>query len=179
MRLSLGRGANIAKERDAALLLLLGTLCILASPSSYTFGQSFKDNHYSSLSLPVCSSYAPMAEVAVRALDFWTQAIPIAELKRHFGDILPSLETYFSTSTSSETSIVGESRTTARSKSATRWKAKEDSTARSVRLWVIDLLGRLGGEFNSALGDISAIGGASKCGEPSPWMAWDTVKRLP
>ncbi|XP_054840598.1 DNA-dependent protein kinase catalytic subunit [Eublepharis macularius] len=132
-------------------------------------------------------SYTPMADVALDALEDWSFHIPRRTIQPHYKDILPCLEGYLKTSTStdefqnnwevkkfSQAIQKGFNKVVIqRLKKAKILALEEDNSLEAVRIRVVHLLGSLGGQINRNL-----VTAASEEERMKKFVSWDTEKRL-
>ncbi|XP_062986775.1 DNA-dependent protein kinase catalytic subunit [Elgaria multicarinata webbii] len=132
-------------------------------------------------------SYTPMADVALDALEDWSSHIPRYVIQPYYKDILPCLDGYLKTSTSTDESqnnwevkklsqavqkglnkVVIQ-----RLKKAKNLALEEDLSLDKVRARVVRLLGSLGGQINRNL-----VTAASSEEKMKTFVSWDTEKHL-
>ncbi|XP_048363545.1 DNA-dependent protein kinase catalytic subunit isoform X2 [Sphaerodactylus townsendi] len=132
-------------------------------------------------------SYTPMADVALDALEDWSAHIPRYTMEPYYKDILPSLDGYLKTSTSTDESQnnwevkklshavqKGHNKVVIQHlKKAKIFALEEDHSLEAVRMRVAHLLGSLGGQINRNL-----VTAASAEERMKKCVSWDTEKRL-
>ncbi|XP_056317923.1 DNA-dependent protein kinase catalytic subunit [Danio aesculapii] len=132
-------------------------------------------------------SHAPLATAALDALESWSSFIPAAILQPHYTDILPHLDGYLKTTSSSEKddskmevtfvstgSSKGYGQVLLRLlKKSKRFSVGDESPIAAVRRRVVRLLGHLGGQLNRSLVTAVSVEDMMK-----RFVAWDCEKRL-
>lgn len=132
-------------------------------------------------------SHAPLATAALDALESWSSFIPAAILQPHYTDILPHLDGYLKTTSSSEKdennmevtfvstgSSKGYGQVMLRLlKKSKRFSVGDESPIAAVRRRVVRLLGHLGGQLNRSL--VTAVSAEDMM---KRFVAWDCEKRL-
>ncbi|KAL8182171.1 UNVERIFIED_CONTAM: hypothetical protein K2H54_046546 [Gekko kuhli] len=132
-------------------------------------------------------SYTPMAEVALGALEDWSAHIPRYTMQPYYKDILPCLDGYLKTPTSTDYSQnnwevkklsqavqKGSNKVVIqRLKKAKNLALEEDHSLEAVRMRVACLLGSLGGQINRNL-----VTAASAEERMKKFVSWDTEKHL-
>ncbi|XP_044280098.1 DNA-dependent protein kinase catalytic subunit isoform X2 [Varanus komodoensis] len=132
-------------------------------------------------------SYTPMADVALDALEDWSSHIPRYVIQPSYKDILPCLDGYLKTSTStdeyennwevkklSQAVQKGLNKVLIqRLKRAKSLAMEEDLSLNQVRTRVVRLLGFLGGQINRNL-----VTAASSEEKMKKFVSWDTEKHL-
>ncbi|XP_044149983.1 DNA-dependent protein kinase catalytic subunit isoform X2 [Bufo gargarizans] len=131
-------------------------------------------------------SFPPLADAGLDALDDWSSQIP-SDIEKFYKDILPSLDSYLTDSSSSEESLSALdvdrlSRASQKGfnkyliKQIQRTKSlsvKDESSLVAVRNRVVRLLGSLGGQINRSLVTATSTEEMIK-----KHVSWDTEKRL-
>ncbi|XP_062849596.1 DNA-dependent protein kinase catalytic subunit [Trichomycterus rosablanca] len=132
-------------------------------------------------------SHAPLATAALDALESWSSHIPFSIIQPHYADILPHLDGYLKTATSSgkdegSMSVTFVSSGTEKGygkvmmrllKKSKHLPLADDSPITAVRRRVVRLLGHLGGQLNRNL--VTAISTEDMLRR---FVAWDSEKRL-
>ncbi|KAI5104092.1 DNA-dependent protein kinase catalytic subunit [Silurus meridionalis] len=132
-------------------------------------------------------SHAPLATVALDALEAWSSYIPFSIIQPHYVDILPHLDGYLKTGTSNDKEESSMNITFVSSGTAKGYgkvmmrllqKSKhlpmgDESPIAAVRRRVVRLLGHLGGQLNRSL--VTAISAEDMMRQ---FVAWDSEKRL-
>ncbi|XP_053105021.1 DNA-dependent protein kinase catalytic subunit isoform X2 [Hemicordylus capensis] len=132
-------------------------------------------------------SHTPMAFVALDALEDWSVHIPKYVMQPYYKDILPYLDGYLKTSTSTDESQnnwevkklsraiqKGSNKVVIqRLKKARSLGLEEDLSLEAVRTRVVRLLGSLGGQINRNL-----VTAASSEDNMRKFVSWDTEKHL-
>ncbi|XP_061454380.1 DNA-dependent protein kinase catalytic subunit isoform X2 [Rhineura floridana] len=132
-------------------------------------------------------SYTPMADVALDALEDWSTHIPRYVIQPYHKDILPCLDGFLKTSTSTDQSqsnweVKKLSRAVQKGlkkvviqhlKKAKSLALEEDLSLEAVRARVVRLLGFLGGKLNRNL-----VTAASTEENMKKFVSWDTEKLL-
>ncbi|XP_060099810.1 DNA-dependent protein kinase catalytic subunit [Heteronotia binoei] len=132
-------------------------------------------------------SYTPMADVALDALEDWSAHIPRYTMQPYYKDILPCVDGYLKTSTTTDDSQnnwevkklsqavqKGYNKVVIqRLKKAKILESEEDHSLEAIRMRVVRLLGSLGGQINRNL-----LTAASAEERMKKFVTWDTEKRL-
>ncbi|XP_042366176.1 DNA-dependent protein kinase catalytic subunit [Plectropomus leopardus] len=132
-------------------------------------------------------SHAPLANVALDALEDWSSHIPLETMQQCYTTILPLLDGYLKTTSTnnkddsnwevmsslSSRSDRGFSRVMTRLLKQSNQLNMEDSPLLLVRLRVVKLLGHLGGKLNRNLVTVVSSEETMK-----KFVAWDSEKRL-
>ncbi|KAI4886986.1 hypothetical protein NFI96_023481, partial [Prochilodus magdalenae] len=132
-------------------------------------------------------SHAPLATVALDALESWSSHIPFTIIQPYYADILPHLDGYLKTAAAADKD--GSSMNVTFVSSGTQkgygrvmmrllQKSKhlpmgDESPIAAVRRRVVQLLGHLGGQLNRSL--VTAISAEDMM---KRFVAWDSEKRL-
>ncbi|TRY56699.1 hypothetical protein DNTS_012969 [Danionella cerebrum] len=140
-------------------------------------------------------SHAPLATAALDALESWSSLVPAAVLEPHYPEILPYLDGYLKTTSSSEkdgSSMDVTFVSTGSSKGygsvmmrllkkSKQFSVGDESPISAVRRRVVRLLGHLGGQLNRSLVTgiySSALHSVSGEDMMKSFVAWDCEKRL-
>ncbi|EDV28309.1 uncharacterized protein TRIADDRAFT_20924, partial [Trichoplax adhaerens] len=136
------------------------------------------------VSMNIGLSYLPLANAAIDALERWSSDLPQNIIGPYFSDILPCFDDYLKSSADDTTETLVED--SSKALKARTGKAKKlpvkvvnptggskDSPLAQVRLRIVQLLGRLGGNTNSLVIRKGNDDGSSQA------VAWDNHKRLP
>nr|XP_055063378.1 DNA-dependent protein kinase catalytic subunit [Misgurnus anguillicaudatus] len=132
-------------------------------------------------------SHPPLATAALDALESWSSHIPTSIMQPHYADILPHLDGYLKTTSTSEKddnkmevtflstgSSKGYGQVMMRLLKKTKYlPVGDESPIAAVRRRVVHLLGRLGGQLNRSL--VTAVSAEDMM---KRFVAWDSEKRL-
>ncbi|XP_012711305.2 DNA-dependent protein kinase catalytic subunit [Fundulus heteroclitus] len=132
-------------------------------------------------------SHAPLANAALDALEDWSSHLPPETMQPCYADILPLLDGYLKTTSSSDkdesnwevmsslssTREKGYSRVLRRLLKKSNQLSTEDAPLAMLRLRVVKLLGHLGGKLNRNLVTVVSSEEMMK-----KFVAWDSEKRL-
>uniref|UniRef100_A0A3P9NWB4 DNA-dependent protein kinase catalytic subunit n=1 Tax=Poecilia reticulata TaxID=8081 RepID=A0A3P9NWB4_POERE len=129
-------------------------------------------------------SHIPLANAALDALEDWSSRLPLDTMQPCYADILPLLDGYLKTTSSSGKKLWGDRESSEKLyknvflKLITQrflivFSAQEDAPLVKLRLRVVKLLGHLGGKLNRNLVTVVSSEEMMK-----KFVAWDSEKRL-